>query len=515
MKNDYQEFLMSIFSADLKEVFSDVTIGFEKESLRVLDSKISQTSHPKALGSALCNENITTDFSEAQLELITPPLNGKNASISSLDEIHYFVHLSIGDEILWPLSIPPTIDSEDDIPIANYGISHLGKLKQIYRNGLSKRYGRNMQTISGFHFNYSLPDNIWDYLPISKRNTISHIRSDVYLHMLRNLFRMNWLLLYLFGSSPIITKNFLKKGDDKFYQLGRESFYMPYATSIRMSDLGYSNLGRTKTFVSLNSINEYANSILDATITSDPRFSKFEKNLDLQLNSNILQIEDEYYAIARAKSNLDDYTRISSKLLKGGIDFIEIRSLDLDPYSRNGIDFQTIGFLEVLLILCIKESNNLMSKKELSIINQNDLLVAKYGRKPGLTLNKDGRQIPLKTWALEILDKMLPIAECMDDEDNQFIQIVNNMKAKISDPALTPSAMLIEKLTSRNLSYNDFGNKLGERNKKYYLNDFIPSDIQHFKDLANRSIDMQALLEKDTLKSEKTFEEYKSDYFQF
>ena len=156
-----------------------------------------------------------------------------------------------------------------------------------------------------------------------------------------------------------------------------------------------------------------------------------------------------------------------------------------------------------------------MSKKELSIINQNDLLVAKYGRKPGLTLNKDGRQIPLKTWALEILDKMLPIAECMDDEDNQFIQIVNNMKAKISDPALTPSAMLIEKLTSRNLSYNDFGNRLGERNKKYYLNDFIPSDIQHFKDLANRSIDMQALLEKDTLKSEKTFEEYKSDYFQF
>ena len=519
MKNDYQEFLMSVFSTDLKEVFSDVTIGFEKESLRVLDSKISQTSHPKALGSALCNESITTDFSEAQLELITPPLNGKKASISSLDEIHYFTHLNIGDEILWPLSIPPTIDSEDDIPIANYGISHLGKLKQIYRNGLSKRYGRNMQTISGFHFNYSLPNNIWDYLPISKRNIVSNIRSDVYLHMLRNLFRMNWLLLYLFGSSPIITKNFLKKTDDEFHQLGRESFYMPYATSIRMSDIGYSNLARTKTFVSLNSINEYAKNILDATITKDPRFSIFEKNLDLQLNSNILQIEDEYYAIARAKSNLDGYTRTSSKLLKGGIDFIEIRSLDLDPFSRNGIDFQTIGFLEVFLILCLKEPSNLIHQKEISFINQNDSLVAKYGRMPGLTLHKGGRKIPLKAWALDILDKMSPIAESMDDEDNQFIKIINNIRTKISDPELTPSGIILEqvkKIAPKKIEgYTDFGNTLGELNKKYYLNDFIPSDIKHLKNQADCSIDKQQQLEKDTLQSKKTFEEYKSDYFKF
>ncbi|SVC58131.1 uncharacterized protein METZ01_LOCUS310985, partial [marine metagenome] len=259
MTDDFESITTKLFSNGLKDILAEGKIGIEKESLRVTKSKISRKKHQPSLGSALCHKHITTDFSEALLEFITPPFVDKNAGLSFLDNIHHFVSHNIGDEIIWPFSMPPFIESDDQIPIASYGSSNLALFKTTYRNGLSHRYGRAMQAIAGIHFNYSLSEKIWssEFFNNKQKNSSTQ-RSTIYFRMLRNLHRMNWLILFLFGASPIVSKNFLSNRNTGFQKLDRHSYYLPYATSLRMSDLGYQNIHQSNNLaVSLNSLQEY------------------------------------------------------------------------------------------------------------------------------------------------------------------------------------------------------------------------------------------------------------------
>ena len=145
--------------------------GLEKESLRVAaDGSLSKQRHPKALGSALTHKAITTDFSEAQLELITGVHDSADACLSELTEIHNFVHANLENELLWPSSMPCILGTENDaIPIGQYGSSNIGQTKTVYRRGLGNRYGRLMQTISGIHYNFSVPDTLWQRLGINSQ----------------------------------------------------------------------------------------------------------------------------------------------------------------------------------------------------------------------------------------------------------------------------------------------------------------------------------------------------------
>ena len=331
---NHKRFIENILSEDLSKILSKTNLGFEKESLRIKDKKISQSDHPRNLGSALCNRFITIDFSEAQLELITPPIKGNTKSLSMLDDIHHFVSQNIEEELLWPLSMPPKIASEEDIPIGNFGSSNEGMFKHIYRLGLANRYGKGMQAISGFHFNYSLPDQIWNLLGTLDEIEMQSIRSKIYFNILKNIHRMNWLLIYLFGASPVIHKKLLKDRDKDFLKLDDEYFYLPYSTSLRMSEYGYSNIDRKKILISINTLKEYVSDLRLATQTLDEGYETFEKNKNAQLNANILQIEAEYYAIARAKASQHKGSRMTSELINRGVEFIEIRSLDLNPFSR-------------------------------------------------------------------------------------------------------------------------------------------------------------------------------------
>ena len=271
---DHSENLIdAVLSSAVKDTLSFGKLGIEKESLRIIQSQITQSTHPKKIGSALCNRYITTDFSESQLELITPPLSDKTAGLEFLDHIHHFVSHNINKEILWPFSMPPTIKSEQDLPIADYGISNLGLFKQLYRKGLSHRYGRSMQAISGVHYNYSLPDSIWhcSFFEDSQLDSRA-IRSDGYFRMLRNIYRMNWLVLYLFGASPILTKDLLTKNTEPIQKLDNQTYYLPYATSLRMSDFGYQNLLRAALNISSDSLNDYISDLNMATSTISEDF---------------------------------------------------------------------------------------------------------------------------------------------------------------------------------------------------------------------------------------------------
>lgn len=490
-------------------------IGFEREGLRVLNSKISQHPHPKSIGSALCNQYITTDFSESQLEIITPPLADKKLGLSFLEDIQHFIFCNIGNEILWPFSIPPNFESEKEIPIANYGSSNLGKFKHIYRKGLSHRYGKAMQAISGFHYNYSLPDKVWEILAHEKDKTQRQkIRSEGYFHLLRNTFRINWLILYLFGASPVLAKNLLQtENRHSFEKLDKDTFYLPYATSLRMSDYGYQNSSRVNLNISPNSLDEYIFGLSSATKQQSKDFLEiFENNSDHpQLNANVLQIEDEYYAVARPKSKIISSHSQTSKLKEGGVDFIELRSLDLNPFSRTGIDLEAILFLEVFLIYCFIKESPPISKREQETIIFNDLLTAKQGRKPNLSLLKAGNNIYLKEWGNQILDEMVMVAELLDQSNKTYFNAVSSMKSKINDPHETLSAKLIDNMLSKKLSFNDLGNSIGEDNRLYYL-DLNLSENENWDLLLKESNDSLNQQQKLELEKETSFSKFLSNY---
>jgi len=512
-------FIKSLTNNDLRSEFSDIlgsgNIGLEKECLRIEESQISLKSHPSSLGSALCNKYITTDFSEAQPELITPPFSNEKKTLKFLDDIHHYLFLKNEHEILWPFSIPPLVD-EKKIPIAVYGSSNLGLFKHIYRKGLSHRYGKLMQTISGVHFNYSLPKEIWDSSLLIDGDKDKHfIRSQRYFGMLRNVLRMNWITIYLFGASPILTKDFITNTNESFKQLDDSTFMLPYATSLRMSEFGYQNLSRLKYTVSPNSLAEYISDLIYATSTPNDEYLKINDDYgetNAQISPNILQIEAEYYSVVRAKSNIDSNDRFVSKLLNGGVNFLELRSLDLNPFSPIGIDKETILFLEVFLIFAFFKVSKPISNDEQEIIFRNDLDVAKYGRKEYLKLNRDGKKIKLKDWANEILDEMLPFAEILDSNNGkEYSKTIKLMKSRVQNSSETLSGILIDKIISNRESFTDMGSSIGEKNKAHYLNK-TPKENFHWELLereSENSLKRQQYLEEDST----SFKDYKEIYF--
>jgi len=516
VNNGLDNFMENSLFSELKGLLNYSEVGFEKESLRVINSSISKSPHLEALGSSLCNQYITTDFSEAQLELVTPPFQDKSKGLNFLDDIHHFISCNLEDEILWPFSMPVTIKEEEDIPIANYGPSNLGVFKRTYRNGLSHRYGRLMQAISGLHYNYSVPDSIWQSSLFENMDIDSKkVRSDAYFNMLRNIYRINWLILYLFGASPILTRNFLTEDNKLFKQLDKQTLYLPYATSLRMSNYGYQNTRRKKLEVSINSIAEYISDLRKATNTTHSEFAKIQTtntNFQAQINKNILQIDDEYYAVARAKSKIISDQRTTSKLYQDGVDFIELRSLDLNPFSRIGIDTETTFFLEVLLAYCFIKQGQHFTDDEIKNINHNDALVATQGREPKLELLKDRETISLKGWGNQIMDSLLPIATLLDSNKNQYKEVVNQMREKINDPNKTLSARLLDKITNNNMSFIELGKSIGEANKMHYLN-LNQSKNDNWNLLEKEAIDSYTKQQKLEKKDGESFEVFVGNYF--
>lgn len=504
-----------IISNNPQEIFSDAMIGFEKESMRVNNSRISNLPHPKELGSSLCNKFITTDFSEAQLELITPPTKGNSDCLKILGEIHHFVSSKIDNEIIWPLSIPPNINSQYDIPIAKFGSSNEGMFKHIYRLGLANRYGRAMQSISGLHFNYSLPSMIWNFFQGMESMHLKDIKSELYFNLIRNIYEMNWLLIYLFGASPVIDKRLLNTLNDNFEHLDKNSLYLPHATSLRMSEYGYSNIKRKGLYISVNSLDEYISTLKYATTTEDKDNMGFEDDNFIQLNKNLLQIEAEFYATARAKSNHIEDKIPSINLFNYGVDFVEIRSLDLNPFSSIGITKETVIFLELFLIFCLSKEAKQINQERMEIINHNDLVVAKYGRDRNQRIRENGTFNTIKDSGNRILDLMAPYAELMDTEDTRYSLVLSKMKSQIDNPDETISARIIESIKSKNISHLEFGNNLGERYKSEFLKNSSESNSfwERLEDEALDSVSRNRKLEEITRQEKIPFDKFKEEYF--
>lgn len=450
--------------------------GVEKEALRIsADGYLSTRSHPESLGSALTNRYITTDFSEALLEFVTPAFETTWEALQCLCDIHQFTYANLGEELLWPSSMPCLIPEDAGIPLAQFGSSNVGRMKTIYRRGLGYRYGRQMQVIAGIHFNYSLPSGFWDVFREMLKDDQSprDFQSEHYLRLIRNFRRMGWLVLYLFGASPALCKSFSGAAEAKLESLDANTLYAPFATSLRMSDIGYSNQNQSRINISLNHLDEYVRDLSEAICTVEPAYQEIGVRSNgqyRQLNANLLQIENEFYSPVRPKRVAHSGEQPTAALRRDGIEYVEIRSLDINPLDPSGINQNTMRFIEAFLVYCVLEDSPLLDNAELEEIRVNHTGTAKQGRDPEFRLLRGGKSVPVKVWASEILERVQSVAEVIDEGDasGSYSQAVQQQLQAVEDPLLTPSARMLAELQKTQSSFFEYSFALAKSHADYF-----------------------------------------------
>ncbi|OZI13987.1 glutamate--cysteine ligase [Sodalis-like symbiont of Philaenus spumarius] len=431
--------------------------GVEREGLRInANGSLAQTPHPKSLGSALTHKWITTDFAEALLEFITPVDDDIDHMLTLLRDIHRYVARRLGDERMWPMSMPCFIDSAQTIKLAQYGSSNIGRMKTLYREGLKNRYSALMQVIAGVHYNFSLPLAFWQaYAGIRDEASGKEAISAGYLRLIRNYYRFGWIIPYLFGASPGICPSFLngRKTDLPFVQAPSGLIYLPYATSLRLSDLGYTNKSQSQLNITFNHLDEYVRGLKQATKTLSADYQRMGLQRDghyLQLNTNVLQIENELYAPIRPKRVTRDDESPSDALMRGGIEYVEVRSLDINPFSPVGVDEEQARFLDLFLIWCTLAEALGMSAEELRCTRTNWNRVILEGRKPGLMLGIDcgSTEQSLTTLGKSLFSDLQRVAETLDSNNGEthYQQVCDKLAAGFDNPELTLSARFLEQL---------------------------------------------------------------------
>ena len=526
MYQQLRQRLTLLASSDFEEALSSSKIGLEKESLRVSpEGGISQKPYPAAWGSALTNPMITTDFSEALAELITPPCDTIDEVIQTLDDIQKFVYRHLDDELLWATSMPCVVAGETSIPLAQYGKSNAAKMKTIYRRGLGLRYGRAMQVIAGVHFNYSFSPKFWELYRslLDDTGEPQAFISEQYMGLVRNLLRYGWLVPYLFGASPAICKSFLNGKRTLLQEFNSNTYYEPYATSLRLGDIGYQNNKEDIAGIKAcyDSLECYVESMRCAISTPSPVYEALGLKKDgeyQQLNTNILQIENEYYSTVRPKQILQGDEKPSTALEKRGVAYVELRSLDVNAYDPHGINSEQLHFLEVFMLFCLLQSSPALSAEEMNAIDENLLLVAHQGRKPGLQLQRtdmDGElpKADLQAWAGELCNKMKAVATLLDRANycENYFSSVKSQIASIYDPQLTPSARMLTDMREYDEGFFHFAQRMSKYHCHYYKSRPLAEEkVRFFEQLAAESVEKQKQIEaSDTM----SFDDYLQHYF--
>lgn len=429
--------------------------GVERETLRIsANGHLAQTPHPESLGAALTHKWITTDFAEALLEFITPVDDDVDHLLALLRDVHRHVARNLGEERMWPMSMPCFIDHAQPIELAQYGSSNMGRFKTLYREGLKNRYGALMQVISGVHYNFSLPLAFWQArLGVTDELSGKAAISSGYLRLIRNYYRFGWIIPYLFGASPAVCSSFLdgRKTDLPFERANAGMIYLPFATSLRLSDLGYTNKSQSQLGITFNRLEDYITALKQAIKTPSADYQRIglvKNGKRLQVNTNVLQIENELYAPVRPKRVTHSGESPSDALLRGGIEYIEVRSLDINPFSPIGIDEQQARFLDLFLIWCTLADAPEMSADEVLCTRTNWNKVILEGRKPGLTLGVDcgSQQEPLARIGQALFRDLRRVAVILDGNNHNHLyrQACDNLVTGFDDPALTFSARILE-----------------------------------------------------------------------
>lgn len=491
--------------------------GIEKECLRVdSEGHLSARTHPTRLGSALTHPYLTTDYSEAQLEFVTPPYPTNWETVQFLCDSHCFVSQNLEDELLWAQSMPCIVNPNAGLPIATYGQSNLGQMKTIYRRGLGYRYGRAMQAISGVHYNYSLPVSFWEPFREQQKSTESLQRfiSAQYMGLVRNFRRIAWLFVYLFGASPALCKSFCPDGHEILEELNSSTWYGPFSTSLRMSDIGYRNKTQAGLQISANSLEDYTAGLAAAVMTPSAGYEKIGVRVNgtyRQLNANILQIENEYYSSIRPKPAPGGDSPPIVRLRDVGVDYVEVRTLDINMLDPVGVNQNQLRFAEAALIYCLLAESPPIDAAEQAEIDERDLVVAREGRKPGLTLPESGKNVSMRDRGLALTERLLEVAAILDVDGEGYLAAVEAQRTALRDSSLTPSAQLVANIRESGQGFLDFTLDLSKAHAEYFRSlSLSPDKLALFTRAAERSLARAQALER---RPDQSFEDYLAGYF--
>ena len=450
------------------------------------------------------------------LEFITPVEESVAGVLNQLEKTHRFAYQHLHQERLWVTSMPCIVHGDNSIPIARYGSSNIGQMKHFYRVGLSSRYGRLMQAIAGIHYNFSLSDDFWSHWQEIQGNTLptASYRSECYLALVRNFYRYTWLVAYLFGASPAVCGSFVEGKKHQLEPFGQSSYYLPYATSLRMSDLGYRSAVQEQVNFSLDNLDGYVEALRKATETPHTPYKDIGVKVDngyRQLNHNLLQIENEYYAPVRPKRVARSGEKPSHALRDRGIEYVEVRCLDLDPFSPVGIDQHTICFLDLLLLHCLFEDSAPLSKHGIREINHNLQRVVVEGRRPELK-RLDGSSQTLTEEGSRLLDDLVTLATLLDGtESTAYNDALRHQRSKFSNPENTPSARTLRMMEEHDGSFFEFAMAQSIEHEKFFRRyPLTPADMVGFDTIAAESIAQQKDIEGS---DEISFDEFLAKYF--
>jgi glutamate--cysteine ligase len=518
VSKNFEQNLDFLVSSGIDKHLSNLQRGLEKESLRVNSSGLlAQTPHPYKLGSTLTHPMITTDYSESLLEFVTPVHNDIQNLLKELHDIHHFTYQHIGDEKLWVNSMPCIVESEEKIPIARYGTSNVAHMKEAYRRGLSHRYGSLMQTIAGIHFNFSMPEAFWrDYLETDSSVTLQNGKSSQYFSLIRNFHRYSWIATYLFGASPAVCRSFLRGREHMLEDFDAHSFYAPNATSLRLSGLGYSNEAQADIEISYNGVDDFVKSLRKAIQTVNPEYEKFGVNVDgeyQQLNANLLQIENEFYSSIRPKRVTASGESPTRALKTRGVEYVEVRSIDLNPFVPVGIHADCIRFMDTFLLYCMFAPSSQLSAEEFHMSKANQRKIVMEGRDSGIMINTLQGEKVARAEMTGLLEKLRPMAALLDQANNtsSYMKTMQQQFNKVEDADLTPSARIINRMLRDDLSFYEFSMMMSENSEQLFKQDPLDPVINtKFEKLAQKSHADQLEIENS---DDVTFDEFLDDYF--
>ncbi|MEC8012138.1 MAG: glutamate--cysteine ligase [Pseudomonadota bacterium] len=479
-----------------KKALSGIARGIEREGLRVTEKGlISQKKHPEYFGSALCHDSITTDYSEALLEIITTPHNTIEECLTELNTLHSYIHSGLEDELIWPFSMPPQLFSEEDIPIAEYGNSLVGRMKRVYRKGLGLRYGRKMQSIAGIHYNISFPDEFWTSFgkTFFPEKNLRQIKDDAYFGLVRQFLRQGWMLTLMTGGSPICHSSFTSQdiAHEKKLTKARDTYIGHTSSSLRMGGIGYHNAAQSSLFVCYDSIDHYTYTLSQALQIPSPLYTKYGLTNDEgrrhQLSTNVLQIENEFYGSIRPKQIAKSMERPTLALQERGVAYIEVRNIDIDPFTPSGISEETAAIIEIFVLSCLLSDSDFLTRSENTFISSRNEQVAMAGRDP----EQQYIQQTQEYWS-----QLKPLAEFLASAyDNElYIKAYKNALTALHNPGELRSAKVLDAFneleitTESETPYKDLAMKLAHQHHQYYLDKSLTeAELEHYEKAAEES----------------------------
>ena len=426
-------------------LFRQGSFGFEKESQRVhADGSVVTTPHPKSFGSRSYHPYIQTDFAESQLELITPPNKKVEDSLRWLSAIHEVVLRSLpDDEYIFPLSMPAGLPPAEKIKVAQLD----DPADVAYREHLVKSYGTYKQMVSGIHYNFQLDADLIQTLfkAQSEYQSAVEFQNDLYLKMAKNFLRYQWILLYLLSATPIVDRNYFKDGISPLKP-------NQYVRSLRSSQYGYVNA--PEIIVSYDSVEKYV------------------ETLEHWVAEGKLIAEKEFYSNVRLRG-----AKKAREFLDKGIQYLEFRLFDLNPFEPYGINLEDAKFIHhfILLMIWLDET-----------ADQQAVELGK-ARLAEVAWEDPRSQTAYRAEGEAILNQLLIMLEQIGAED-EIARIVKDKLAQFIDPEQTLCGRLVNALEHAG-GYQRLGAELALRNKQQAFERFYALSA-----FDNMELSTQALL---------------------